>query len=75
MANFLNLYSDLEAGNSEHMRNCAILACIALVKFVQGRILVRIDQVPFNNTKGNRTEVERLAEFDQYTLINNILTV
>jgi hypothetical protein len=75
VANFFNLYSDLEAGNSERMRNCAILAGIALVKFVHGRILVRIDLGPFNSTKGNRTEVERLAEFDQYTLINNILTV
>lgn len=75
MANFLILYSDLEAGNYQNVRSDAILAHISSVKFLLGLILVRIDHEPFNSTKGNRTEVERLAEFDHYTLINLILTL
>lgn len=72
MAYFLNVYSDLESGNYENLRNRVILAYNPLVKFLRGLILVRIDHKPFNSTKGNRTEGERLAGFDQWTLIKRI---
>lgn len=72
MTYFLYVYSDLEPGNYENLRNRAILAYNPLVKFLRGLILVRIDHEPFNRTKGNRTEGERLAGFDQCTLINRI---
>ena len=72
MAYFLNVYSDLEPGNYENLRNRVILVYNPIVKFLRGLILVRIDRAPFNSTKGNRTEGERLAGFDLYTLIKRI---
>ena len=72
MAYFLNVYSNLEPGNYENLRNRVILAYNPLVKFLRGLILVRIDHEPLNSTKGNRTEGERLAGFDQWTLIKRI---
>lgn|GEM_PF-832814 len=72
MAYFLYVYSDLESGNYEKLRNRVILADNPLVKFLRGLILVRIGREPFNSAKGNRTEGERLAGFDQCTLIKRI---
>jgi len=69
---FIYVYSDLEPSNYENLPNRAILDDNPLVKFLRGLILVRIDHEPFNSTKGNRTEGERLAGFGQCTLINRI---